>query len=174
MKSNDYELLQENTTRHNKLFPYYNALTGEGSSEKRFAFVLNNNYTIYLPKVLLSFPLIKDIVSCGGLHKYQPTLQPHQTSDTWKIQFLNNLDYLRIKHDFEYFCFTRIKIEDKETGVLIPFKLHAGQRKLLHHLESLRLNGKPIRITLDKARQWGGSTMTQIYLYVVDSVDVAE
>ena len=164
MKSNDYELLQENTARHNKLFPYYNALTGEGSKEKRFAFVLNDNYTIYLPEILLSFPLIKDIVSFGGLHKYQPTLQPHQTSDTWKIQFLNNLDYLRIKHDFEYFCFTRIKIEDKETGVLIPFKLRAGQRKLLHHLESLRLSGKPIRIILDKARQWGGSTMTQIYM----------
>lgn len=167
MTGTEKNILKENEDRHNKLFPYYNALTGEGSKEERFAFVLNEDHRIYLPMVLKTFPLIEEILTQGGLHTYEvrkEILQPKQTVEQWKIQFIDNLDALRLKFDFEYFCYTKIKIEDKQTGELIPFKLRAGQRKLLHKMEELRNENKPIRIILDKARQWGGSTMTQIYM----------
>ena len=44
------------------------------------------------------------------------------------------------------------------------FRLNRPQRKLVEKLESMRLAGRPIRLLLLKARQWGGSTCTQLYM----------
>lgn len=44
------------------------------------------------------------------------------------------------------------------------FKLTRPQRRFVARLEELRLAGKPIRIILLKARQWGGSTVSQLYM----------
>lgn len=46
----------------------------------------------------------------------------------------------------------------------IPFKLNRAQRRVLNKLEKLRKAGKPIKFILLKARQWGGSTLVQIYM----------
>lgn len=50
------------------------------------------------------------------------------------------------------------------TSVDIPFLLNKSQRKLLKLFEQQRRAGKPIRVILLKSRQWGGSTLTQIYM----------
>ena len=71
---------------------------------------------------------------------------------------------LRIGYDFEYWCWRCVKIEDKATGRLIPFVLNQPQRKLLAVMERQRTAGEPVRIILLKARQWGGSTLVQIYI----------
>lgn len=71
---------------------------------------------------------------------------------------------LRDQYDFEFWAASWTTIQDKETAKDIPFKLNRGQRKLLKELESMRRAGKPIRIILLKARQWGGSTLIQIYI----------
>ena len=73
-------------------------------------------------------------------------------------------DKLRFQYDFEYWCWRCIKIADKLTGQLIPFVLNRPQQKLLSEMEKQRLAGQPIRIILLKARQWGGSTLVQIYI----------
>ena len=44
------------------------------------------------------------------------------------------------------------------------FRLTRPQRKFVAKLEELRKAGKPIRLVLLKARQWGGSTTSQIYM----------
>ena len=71
---------------------------------------------------------------------------------------------VRIHYDFEYWCCRCVKITDKLTGRLIPFVLNAPQRKLLATMEGQRLAGQPVRIILLKARQWGGSTLVQVYI----------
>lgn len=76
----------------------------------------------------------------------------------------------RYKHDFEYWAYTCIKIQDKESLEDVPFKLRRGQRKLLAKLESQRLAGIPIRVILLKARQWGGSTLVQIYMMWIQQI----
>lgn len=38
------------------------------------------------------------------------------------------------------------------------------QRKLLAAMEQQRTSGLPVRIILLKARQWGGSTLVQVYI----------
>ena len=70
----------------------------------------------------------------------------------------------RIRHDFEFWCWRCVKITDKMTGQLIPFVLNRPQRKLLGEMERQRLNRQPVRIILLKARQWGGSTLVQVYI----------
>ena len=77
---------------------------------------------------------------------------------------LSGLSMDRLKHDFEFWAATCARIQDKESKRMIPFILNRGQRKLLAQYESQRLANKPIRVILVKARQWGGSTLTQIYM----------
>ena len=38
------------------------------------------------------------------------------------------------------------------------------KRKLLKIFEDLRTSGRAIRVVILKARQWGGSTLTQLYI----------
>lgn len=71
---------------------------------------------------------------------------------------------LRCRHDFEYWAVRCVRIKDKLTGHIIPFALNAPQRKVLAVLEDDRLAGRPIRLILLKARQWGGSTLVQMYM----------
>lgn len=73
-------------------------------------------------------------------------------------------DRLRCRHDFEYWAVTCVKIRDKRTGREVPFRLNRPQRKVLAVMEGDRLAGRPIRLILLKARQWGGSTLIQMYM----------
>ncbi len=73
-------------------------------------------------------------------------------------------DRLRCRYDFEFWCWRCVKITDKMSGHLIPLVLNRPQRKLLAVMEGQRLRREPIRIILLKARQWGGSTLVQIYI----------
>lgn len=52
-----------------------------------------------------------------------------------------------------------VKIVDKLSGASVPFVLNAPQRRVLAVLERQRLAGRPIRLIMLKARQWGGSVL---------------
>lgn len=71
---------------------------------------------------------------------------------------------LRVRYDFEYWCVLATKVKDKRTHRMVPFVLNRGQSYLLKILEDQRLAGKPVRVILLKARQWGGSTLVQYYM----------
>ena len=77
---------------------------------------------------------------------------------------LIHFTFHRFVYDFEYFCAYCVRVQDKEGAHIVPFVLRAAQRKLLRCLEDQRRANKPIRVILLKARQWGGSTATQIYM----------
>lgn len=73
-------------------------------------------------------------------------------------------DRARIEEDFEFWCVRCATIRDKMTGSPVPFVLNRPQRKLLAVMEKQRTSGRPVRVILLKARQWGASTMVQMYL----------
>lgn len=77
---------------------------------------------------------------------------------------INSIHQLRLDYDFEFWAFTAIRIKNKQGGNDILFLLNNGQKKLLKVLMLLFFANKPIRIILLKARQWGGSTLTQIFM----------
>lgn len=74
------------------------------------------------------------------------------------------IDEERCRNDFAYWAAACCRIKNKKAGPDIPFILNSPQRKLVKALEEQRLAGQPIRLILLKARQWGGSTCTQLYM----------
>ncbi len=76
---------------------------------------------------------------------------------------------LRCRHDFEYWCATCATIRDKTSGRDVRFILNAPQRRVAAVLEADRTAGRPIRMILLKARQWGGSTLVQLYMAWIQS-----
>jgi len=64
--------------------------------------------------------------------------------------------------DIEAYCRMCVTIRDKQGRQrrLIP---NRPQQRFLVTLERMRLAGRPLRAILLKARQWGGSTITQAY-----------
>ena len=115
----------------------YDPLTGNPADTERVA--VRRGRDLYLPAAMLRDPAY----SVG----------------------LTDLDFdlLRFRHDFEFWAATCVRITDKRSKRLVPFILNAPQRRLLAMLERERLARRPIRIIMLKARQWGGSTLVQIY-----------
>lgn len=66
--------------------------------------------------------------------------------------------------DFELWCRECVTITDKLTGQPIAFELNAPQRRVLGIMEEQRKAGRPIRLIMLKARQWGGSTLVLAYM----------
>lgn len=70
----------------------------------------------------------------------------------------------KYEDDFELWARECVRIVDKLTGAEVPFVLNAPQRRVLSLLEEKRRLRKPVRVIMLKARQWGGSTLMQIYM----------
>ena len=73
-------------------------------------------------------------------------------------------DRARIEEDFEFWCARCVTIKDKLSGRNVPLVLNRPQRRLVAVMEGQRTSGRPVRIILLKARQWGGSTLVQMYM----------
>lgn len=66
--------------------------------------------------------------------------------------------------DFENWAWHCVRIRDKLSGCDVAFTLNRAQRRVLAVLEWQRLAGHPIRAIILKARQWGCSTLIQMYM----------
>jgi len=157
-------IIAENKKRNQELFHHYNPLTGEGSPIKRFEFVIDENSTVFLPEEMLCEWIIWRAFEHGSLKGFYDEVLYKKTKVRRYEEVYNEYTKLRLKHDFEFHCFTCSTIKHKTEGIEVPFTLNYPQRKTLKDLEDLRLAGKPIRGIIDKARQWGGSTLIQNYL----------
>ncbi len=80
------------------------------------------------------------------------------------------IDMRRIRDDFAYWAYKCVKIKDKVTGRAMPFRLNGPQMRVLGQIEHQRLAGQPIRLIMLKARQWGGSTLVQMYMAWIQCV----
>lgn len=81
-------------------------------------------------------------------------------------------DYVRLRcrYDFEYWAARCVSVRDKLTGYDKPFVLNAPQRRVAAIFEDDRRNGRPIRMIMLKARQWGGSTLVFAYFAWIQTV----
>ena len=158
-------ILAENRKRTESLVAPYDPYLGIGSPIERFEFYLTNNEVLYLPVAMKEDDFIKSCMKAGSALKYLNNNIDKKSIKATKVPnaILRHISEIRINYDFEYWAVMTIKIKDKESGTNIPFKLNRGQRRLLASFERQRLNGIPIRVILVKARQWGGSTLTEFY-----------
>lgn len=119
--------------------------------------MLNGSTKLHVPYTMEDEDAVKLIFECGNLEKAAArskiTIESAMTA----------LVQLRCKHDFEFWTATCVDIQTKYDGVK-KFVLNRPQRKLLAVMESMRLRNVPIRVILLKARQWGGSTLVQLYI----------
>lgn len=166
MKPIDYSaIIEDNQRRNHILFGEYDPEKGIGSPIDRFEFKTHPHLPSYwLPITMKELPFIVKCIEFGSLYHLVVHLYGEENWENKFVEIFADLCDNRIKHDFEYWCITAVKIQSKKEKSIIPFKLNKAQRKLLATLEHLRLSGTPIRIILLKARQWGGSTLIQLYM----------
>ena len=160
------EMIAENDRRINELYAEYDPEIGLGSPIKRFPLRLDNTKTIFLPISMKDTLWVQLVEGYETVAMYFSDLIRQGKKERWYdgAYYLKNLEEDRYNHDFEFWAFRNIKIEDKKTYRIIPFKLRRAQRKLLMSFEKQRLANIPIRTIVAKARQWGGSTLTEIYM----------
>ncbi len=172
MKATLEETIKENIKRLGNISAVYNPITGEGSTSVARKEICIEGFplpTIHLPATMLDDSRVATLIEKGTAGYLQSESGKAPTS---KQQLALWLDFclIRIKHDFEYWARTMTTISDKGKGRDIPFTLNRAQRQYLAAMEKLRLAGKPIDIILCKARQWGGSTLTQLYMLWIQLV----
>jgi hypothetical protein len=160
-------ILSENQKRIDKLFAPYDPIKGTGGPLKREKLILEELGEYYLPIEFFDHPIGQMFAKAKSLRRFVEMFPDTGTVDLAYDLFINE----RIKSDFEFWCAYTVKIKPKKEDKseddkrpIIPFVLNHPQLKLLAKLEEMRMSGVPIRIILLKARQWGGSTLVQIYI----------
>lgn len=161
------EIEAENQRRLSHYFRQYDPVLGDDQMQvvPRVRVVLQKQ-AFYLPKAMVdAYPFLAD----GNLEPLADVAPDGSKAcdrerATTHYAVAQRLKLLRLRYDFEYWCFQCVKIQDKLSKRQIPFRLNYGQRCAAHAYEAQRLAGEPIRVIIVKARQWGGSTVTQIYM----------
>lgn len=159
-------LLAENDRRNEIMFAKFDPVTGEGSIGKRVR-VSIADFAIpvqWLPVEMMDIPLVKKLVKAGSIDKFLSSVMHVEPNDDDFIKVSRTLIRLRFKHDFPFWTATLVYIHNKDAGKDVLFRLWYPQRILVSRFEAKRKAGEPIRLILLKARQWGGSTTTQLYM----------
>lgn len=161
-------IIRENHSRRQALFAPYDPVTGVGSPIERMTIRFSaggNELEWGIPVTMYNENegLIDAIIKHHSIEAVLSYFKANNDPASVDI-FLKEFIIQRFRHDFEFWAYTTAKITDKETKQTIPFRLRKPQRKVLITLEEMRLNNIPIRIIIDKARQWGGSTVIQMYM----------
>lgn len=160
------KILQENERRRAIVFAPFNPITGEGSIGQRVAFTVSD-YPIptqYLPVEMMDEPFVKSLSKAGSVDAFIRDALLLPVTDEARDKVVEEFIRIRQKHDYPFWAAMFAYIKRKGGGTDVLFRLNRPQRKLIKRLEKMRKAGKPIRLILLKARQWGGSTAIQIYM----------
>lgn len=159
-------MVEENGKREKELFPKYNPVTGEDAPGKRREFCLSDFFegkSMQIPLEMFSVGVIYRLSRAGSIEEFcWDTYGDY--NENLRQTVVETLLRLRAKHDFYFYAYAYAKIKNKDGGEDVPFLLRPAQVRLAKQMEKQRLAGKPIRIILLKARQWGGSTCVEIYM----------
>ncbi len=69
-----------------------------------------------------------------------------------------------LREGFERWAVECVKVKHKTRGRLVAMRLNRPQRRVVMAMERQRRRGEPIRLIVLKARQWGCSTLVQMYM----------
>lgn len=161
------DILTENQRRLALYFRQYDPVLGDAQQQVvPRSHVCLNGTDYYLPTEMTNrYPCLLE----GDLEPFRnlcadgsPACDRERATTDYSLA--QRLSQIRLMFDFEFWCFHCVKIQDKLSKRMIPFRLNYGQRCAAHAYEDMRLQGLPIRVIIVKARQWGGSTVTQIYM----------
>lgn len=161
------EIISENELRRREMFSRFNPITGEGSVGERVLVSLDD-FPIkqqWLPVDMLGNALIKALIKHNGIDNLLRNEMGVEPTPEDREAVIAQFIRVRNLFDFAFWAATLVYIKNKEVGQPdCLFRLTYPQRRFVEMLERMRRAGKPIRIILLKARQWGGSTTSQIYM----------
>lgn len=161
-------ILAENELRNEAIRAKFNPITGEGSiGERRKIGISDFPIPVqYIPARMMQVPLVRQLVEAGSVEAFFHELTDGKAEYTneERQKIIEQFVRVRYKHDFAFWAACLVFIKKKGGGEDILFRLNRPQRRLIARLEKKRIAGKPIRLILLKARQWGGSTAIQIYM----------
>lgn len=160
------QLIAENDRRNAVKHAAYNPLTGEGAPLERRLLEIAD-YALpsqWVPVAMFDNLLIQRLAECGSIKRFCSKYLKVPFSAEIKEKVVRQIIRVRNKHDFFFWAYSFVKIKTKEGGDDMPFMLRLPQRRLVESMEQMRMAGKPVRVILLKARQWGGSTAVQIYM----------
>ncbi len=169
---NREKIIETNKERLRAISAVYNPITGEGSTSVPRAWTSIEGFPLEkmnLPASMYNEEFVQQLTELGATG-YLRQVMKCETSSRNLIKLWLNFCLTRIRHDFEYWARSMTTISDKGKGRDTAFTLNRPQRIYLKAMEELRLAGKPIDIILCKARQWGGSTLTQLYMLWIQLV----
>lgn len=152
------EILRLDAEHNRRLRAPYNPLTGEGSPIERVRLDFDDSSYVLIPAYMACTPTVRAMLDAGGVARYAARLGVPEADLRAAVH------KLRVHYDFEFWAATCAKIFDKSTGRLVPFVLRKAQLKLVAVLSGDLFAGIPVRIVLLKARQWGGSTVVQLFM----------
>lgn len=159
-------IIAENKGRKTEIAAKFNPITGEGAVlERRKVEIPDFPIPVqYLPSAMLRVPLVQRIIKTGSIHGFLENDLGVKCSEEEREKVVEQFVRVRIRYDYCFWAAMYVFIKQKGGGEDIRFKLNRPQRRLVARFEKKRLTGKPIRLILLKARQWGGSTCIQIYM----------
>lgn len=160
------DIIEENDRRLTANNAPFNPVTGRGSIGKRVKVVVEGFpiNTQWIPIGMMSIPLVRELVRCGNLDAFMSGFISIDYTDNDRLKVIEKFVRLRCRYDFAFWAAVYVWIKNKGGGEDVLFRLTRPQRRFVEKLEELRLANKPIRLILLKARQWGGSTTSQIYM----------
>ena len=166
MQKEVIEILKENDKRNADVYQKFDPISGIGSIGERVEVRIDGFplETQCIPVEMLSIPLVKLLIKCGSIIKFLTEELEVEYSEEDRLKVIEQFVRLRCRYDFAFWAALYVYIKNKGGGDDVLFRLTRPQRKFVERLEKLRKANKFIRIVLLKARQWGGSTTSQLYM----------
>lgn len=159
-------IIKENGRRNAEIYAKFDPVSGEGSVGARKKVVIDDFPVSvqWLPVEMLRVPLVRQIVECCSVRAFLTDNLNVEYTEEDRLKVIEQFVRIRCRYDFAFWAAVFVYIKRKGGGEDILFRLSRPQRRFVERLERLRKAGKPIRIVLLKARQWGGSTVSQLYM----------
>lgn len=161
------ELVRENLRRNRVIFEGYNPVTGKGCPGERKKVVIDD--CPIARKMLMPVRCAEHNVELGKIiHRrsikgyIEKDLKQEVTDELFQ-DVVYMICRIRAKEDPAFAFYIFYQIANKITGEMKPFALNYPQRLVLAELEDMRAKKLPIRLIILKARQWGGSTLSEAY-----------
>ncbi len=165
-KTETDKLLAENKSRKKEMFTGYNPITGDYCyGERRLVKIPDFVYPSQrIPVSVFENPLYQLVIRHKTIEGFIRNHLEEEPDELTILLVTQMLIIARAKADPEFALYVFFMIQPKKGGDYIHFRLNYPQRLVIAQLEAMRLAGEPIRLVILKARQWGGSTLVQLYM----------
>ncbi len=159
------DILAEDRERMERIRRRYDPIGGDPDDGPRVRVGIGGlkPESMWIPRDMADEPAVASMIRAGSLSGYLES-EGRIPSAVSVARAADLFSRIRCRYDFPYWAASYVYIKCKGGGDDVLFRLNRPQRRLVEAFETQRRDGRPIRLILLKARQWGGSTCVQLYM----------